>query len=159
MTDDPFTYQPPPGGDVTLECADGATFLVHSTLLGLASPVLADMISSAQAGRINLSDSAESVSLMLRFIYPPTFLQLLPTTQLEESLRIAQKYDVQGIKNAVDHIIAFHPQGRESLAHSNPVQMFSIAATYGLPNTQKTTLEVLQCENFEFTISGIKTLA
>ncbi|QRV86777.1 The BTB (BR-C, ttk and bab)/POZ (Pox virus and Zinc finger) domain [Ceratobasidium sp. AG-Ba] len=159
MTNNPFTYQFPPGGDITLECADGATFLAHSVLLGLASPVLADMIFAAQESKIILSDDAGPMSLMLRFIYPPAFLQLLPIPQLEESPRVAQRYDVQGIKNAVDHITAFQAQGHESLARSNPVQMFSIAATYGLPNTQKTTQKVLQCEDFEFTTSDIKALA
>ncbi|KAG9077569.1 hypothetical protein FS749_010532, partial [Ceratobasidium sp. UAMH 11750] len=91
-TDAPaFSYQPPAGGNLSLKSADGAIFLVHSVLLGMASSVFADMFSAAnRSDVVELTDDAESLSLMLRFIYPPTFMDDLPLVLIEKSLRIAQ---------------------------------------------------------------------
>ncbi|KAG9078170.1 hypothetical protein FS749_009858 [Ceratobasidium sp. UAMH 11750] len=151
VSSEPFSYHPPPGGDTSLKSADGVVFLVHSVLLGMASSVFTDMFSTAtQRDLIELSDDAESVSLMLRFIYPPTFLDDLPLALLEKSLRIAQKYDVGGIITSVDHLIMFHPSNENGPIRSDPIRTFCLAATYGLPNTQKAAAEALRPEHFRF---------
>ncbi|QRW00824.1 The BTB (BR-C, ttk and bab)/POZ (Pox virus and Zinc finger) domain [Ceratobasidium sp. AG-Ba] len=156
-----FSYQPPPGGDITIKSADGTTFMVHSVLLGLASSVFADMISTAtQQDAVELSDDAESISLMLRFIYPPSFLDELSFGLLEKSLRIAQKYDIKGIIDSVDCLIAFHPRGDGGLIRSDTVRTFCLASTYGLSNTRKAAIKALRPENFRFINSkDIKPIA
>ncbi|KAG8694581.1 hypothetical protein FRC08_008389 [Ceratobasidium sp. 394] len=150
VSPEPFSYHPPEG-DISLKSADGVIFLAHSVLLRMASSVFADMFSTAtQRDLIELSDDAESLSLMLRFIYPPTFLDDLPLALLEKSLRIAQKYDVGGIITSVDHLIMFHPSNKNGPIHSDTIRTFCLAATYGLHNTQKAAAEALRPEHFRF---------
>ncbi|KAG9119964.1 hypothetical protein FRC07_004760 [Ceratobasidium sp. 392] len=140
-----FSYQPPPGGDISLKSSDGVVFLAHSLLLRLGSSVFADMFSTAtQNDVIELSDDAESVSLMLRFIYPPVFMDNLSTELLEKSLCIAQKYDVSRIITAVDHILMTHSPNKKSLVRSQPIRAFCLAAKYGLPKTQKAVEEAIR---------------
>ncbi|QRW00825.1 The BTB (BR-C, ttk and bab)/POZ (Pox virus and Zinc finger) domain [Ceratobasidium sp. AG-Ba] len=150
-----FSYKPPPGGDIILKSTEGTTFLAHSLLLGMASSVFAGMISTAtQRDVVELSDDAESISLMLRFIYPPTFLQDLPLALVEKSLRIAQKYDVSGIITSIDHLIMFHPANGDGPVHSETIRMFCLASIYGLPNTRKATAMALRPGQFCFEKSG-----
>ncbi|KAG9124827.1 hypothetical protein FRC07_010085, partial [Ceratobasidium sp. 392] len=145
----PFTFQPPPGGDVTLKSADGAEFIAYSLMLRLASSVFADMFSTAtQRDDIELADDAESVSLMLRFIYPPTLVDDLPTALLEKALRIAQKYDISGTITSLDYFIS-HSSNKSSLIHSNPIYALCLATTYGLPQTRQVATEAARHGRFE----------
>ncbi|KAG9109147.1 hypothetical protein FRC07_008363 [Ceratobasidium sp. 392] len=140
-----FFYHPPSGGDISLRSSDGTVFLAHSLLLRLGSSVFADMFSTAtQSDVIELSDDAESISLMLRFIYPPVFMDSLSTALLEKSLCIAQKYDVSGITTAVDHILVTQSPNQDSLFRSEPIRAFCLAAKYGLPKTQKVIEEAIR---------------
>ncbi|KAG8693179.1 hypothetical protein FRC08_009284, partial [Ceratobasidium sp. 394] len=133
----PFRYQPPPGGDVSLKSSDGTVFLAHSAFLGLASPVFAGMFSGAtKKDVVELEEDAESVSLMLRFIYPPAFLGDLSLPLLKKSLHMAQKYNVDGILATVDYVISRSFDGNISL-QLDPVQTFELASTYRLKAAQK----------------------
>ncbi|KAG9119966.1 hypothetical protein FRC07_004762 [Ceratobasidium sp. 392] len=146
-----FSYQPPPGGDILLKSSDGTIFLAHSLFLQHASSVFAGMFSTAtQSDPVQLSDDAESVSLMLRFIYPPTFLDNLPVELLEKSLRIAQKYDISGIITSVDHVLMTHSSNEYSLISLDPLRAFCLATEYKLPKTQKAAMAGLRPEQYTF---------
>ncbi|KAG8682109.1 hypothetical protein FRC09_017010, partial [Ceratobasidium sp. 395] len=156
-----FSYQPPSGGDISLRSSNGDIFLAHSLILRLASSVFADMFSTAtQNDMIELSDDSESISLMLRFIYPPPFLDPLPVGLLEKSLRIAQKYDVGEIITSIDHILVSQSSRGSGLTYSNPIDLFCLAVKYGLPKTQITAAEAIRPGHYTFeSVSQIKQLA
>ncbi|KAG9100001.1 hypothetical protein FRC06_004640 [Ceratobasidium sp. 370] len=133
----PFSYQPPLGGDVSLKSSDGTIFLAHSAFLALASPVFAGMFSAASKKDIvELEEDVESVSLMLRFIYPPAFLGDLSLPLLRKSLHMGQKYDIDGIFATADYIISRSFDENASL-QLDPVQTFELASTYRLKTAQK----------------------
>ncbi|KAG8682835.1 hypothetical protein FRC08_014698 [Ceratobasidium sp. 394] len=145
----PFSFQPPPGGDISLKSADGIVFFAHSVLLGLASTVFQDMFSTAtQKDVIELTDDAESLSLMLRFIYQPPFTDVLPITLLEKSLRIAQKYDVERITKSLDYFIS-HSFDKNSPIHSDPIYALCLATAYDLPKTRIVATESTRNGRFE----------
>ncbi|KAG8746126.1 hypothetical protein FRC10_005992 [Ceratobasidium sp. 414] len=136
----PFSFEPPPGGDISLKSADGVV---------CATAVFADMFSTAtQNDIIELTDDAESVSLMLHFIYPPSFLDALPAALLEKSLRIAQKYDINGTTISLDYAIS-HFSDKDSPIHSDLIYALCLAATYGLPQTQRAVTEAARHGDFE----------
>ncbi|KAG8735044.1 hypothetical protein FRC12_018240 [Ceratobasidium sp. 428] len=154
-SDSAFSYQPPPGGDISLRSSDGDIFLAHSLILRLASSVFADMFSTAtQSDTVELSDDSESVSLMLRFVYPPVFLDNLSTELLEKSLRIAQKYDISGIITAVDHIMISHVSDQHSVIYLDPPRALCLAAKYQLPQSHKAAIEQLLPERWVFDNTG-----
>ncbi|KAG8746127.1 hypothetical protein FRC10_005993 [Ceratobasidium sp. 414] len=133
----PFSYQPPPGGDVSLKSRDGTIFLAHSAFLALASPVFAGMFSAAtKKDVVELGEDAESVSLMLRFIYPPAFLGDLSLPLLRKSLYMAQKYNIDGILTTVDYVIS-RSFGEDTSLQLDPVQTFELASVYRLKAAQK----------------------
>ncbi|QRW15333.1 The BTB (BR-C, ttk and bab)/POZ (Pox virus and Zinc finger) domain [Ceratobasidium sp. AG-Ba] len=145
-----FSYQTPAGGDVSIKSNNGDNFVVHSILLRLASSVFADTLSTAsQSHTIDLTDDTESVSLMLRFIYPPAFMDILSISQFEKSLRMAQKYDIAGIITSIDHLLS-HSSNLETLTHSDLIHAFCLAVDYGLPKTLQSTREFMQPGYFRY---------
>ncbi|KAG8735043.1 hypothetical protein FRC12_018239 [Ceratobasidium sp. 428] len=91
---------------------------------------------------IELQEDAESISLMLRFIYPPAFLDNLSLSLLKKSLYMGRKYDVDGILSTIDYIISHSNKGR--LLQLNPTSVFGLAAAYQLKASQRAAAEVIQ---------------
>jgi hypothetical protein len=140
----PFSFQPPPGGDITLQSSDGVVFVAHSAFLGLASPVFGGMFSTATKGdTVELAEDAESIALMLRFIYPPAFLNDLPLPLLAKSLHMARKYNIDGIITTLDYVIS-HSLNENSPLRLDPVHTFDLAVSYALRETQKTAAKSIQ---------------
>lgn len=133
---EPFSYEPPSGGDVTLKSRDGVVFTAHSSFLTLASPVFAAMFEAAQKKVFQACDDAESISLMLRFVYPPAFLGDLSLPLLKKALIMAKKYKIEGMLSTIDYIIS-HSFDANSMAKLDPVKTFALAAEYKLKSGQK----------------------
>ncbi|KAG8703646.1 hypothetical protein FRC08_002712 [Ceratobasidium sp. 394] len=146
----PFSFEPPDGGDLLVKSADGALFAVHSVLLGLASSVFSDMFSApTKRDAIELTDDAESISLMLAFIYPSSFVTVDSFQALEKSLEMARKYDVPGILKALDFIIP-HEQKDKNLAYHDPVRAFRLATRHGLRETQTFSAGLIEPKHCDF---------
>ncbi|KAG9124828.1 hypothetical protein FRC07_010086 [Ceratobasidium sp. 392] len=139
-----FSFQPPPEGDLPLKSSDGILFHAHSALLALASPVFAGMITvGTRPDTVDLAEDAESISLMLRFIYPPAFLDNLPLPLLKKSLHMGQKYDISGIPSTIDYVIS-HTSDNSCPLRLDPINVFGLATTYQLKATQEAAARLIQ---------------
>ncbi|EUC66112.1 BTB/POZ domain protein [Rhizoctonia solani AG-3 Rhs1AP] len=126
----PFAFQPPVGGDIVLKSCEGTIFNAHSILLGLASTVFAGMFDGAsKADTVELAEDAETISLMLAFIYPVTPPSVTSVEQLEKIMLFSQKYDISKMIDYVEKLIR---PGNE-LVHSDPVRLFRASMKYGFP--------------------------
>ncbi|KAG9077571.1 hypothetical protein FS749_010534 [Ceratobasidium sp. UAMH 11750] len=92
---------------------------------------------------VELSDDAESISLMLRFIYPPAFLDILPLPLLKKSLHMAQKYNIDGVSSTIDYVIS-HTPGKNSPLSLDPTGTFGLAVAYRLKSTQKAAAKMIR---------------
>jgi len=130
-------FCPPPGGDLTLRSGDGTKFLVHSVILKVASSVFSDMsVVGTAKGMVELSEDAETVSLMLRFIYPNKKAPVIANFDtLSKCLRAAQKYDLEGMLETVDDQLC-HNTDPKSLTHTEPLRVHQLALEFNLPQTK-----------------------
>ncbi|KAG8703647.1 hypothetical protein FRC08_002713 [Ceratobasidium sp. 394] len=138
-----FHFMPPAGGDLTIVSKDGVEFLVHSDALGRSSSVFADMFSIGTKGEcaIQLADDAESISLMLGFIYSTDPPRIRDPSLLEKVLQLAQKYDIEAITRTLDETIP-----NTDLISIDPFRVFQIGLTYGLPNTSMLAAKTTQSQ-------------
>ncbi|KAG8766630.1 hypothetical protein FRC12_006738 [Ceratobasidium sp. 428] len=137
-------FTPLAEGDITIISNDGVKFLVHSNILKRSSSVFADMVSIGTRNEqaVELDDDAESIALMLGFIYPFKPLSIRDFSHLEKALLIAQKYDVEGIPKALDDTI---PTGAHAdFIHIDPLRMFRLGTTYRLRNTSILASQAVQ---------------
>lgn len=138
-SENPFDdiFHPPPGGDVTLRSSDGIEFPIHSVILGVASPVFANLLAvGTKKHVIELSETADTISLMLRFIYPNTKLpRVNDFDMLCQCLRAAQKYDLAGMLENVDEQLTINT-GPQSLLHLDPSRAHQLALEFNLSNTK-----------------------
>ena len=141
MLPDPFTTE---DGDVVLRVGSDDVFRVHRLVLSLASPVFRDLFQTAQpdqpdAGQENLpptipiTDSPESVDLLLRFIYPGVIPPVLvDLTALSALLTIADKYGIQTV-----FPIAKERLGDENVLKKDPFGVYTIARRWGFADEAK----------------------
>ncbi|KAF8610683.1 hypothetical protein BDV93DRAFT_517769 [Ceratobasidium sp. AG-I] len=147
---EPFTFDPPPGGDLVIKSSDGREFRAHSSLLALASSVFSGMFSATfKPGTTDLVEDAESISLMLSFIYPSSFTTIDSFEALEKSLRMADKYDIPGILKALDYTVSNCPSNK-NLAHRDPVRVFKLSSQYGLRETRTLAASLIQPRHYDF---------
>ncbi|QRW02961.1 The BTB (BR-C, ttk and bab)/POZ (Pox virus and Zinc finger) domain [Ceratobasidium sp. AG-Ba] len=134
-----FTFEPPPGGDMTLQSSDGPSFLVHSVILGLVSPELSNIFKSRDLTqeKISLDDDSESISLMLAFVYPSSVAPTIDNIEtLDKSLTIARKYGIEKIVQTIDRDLSRSEATTGLIRRSSPLRFFRLAATYGLRDCQ-----------------------
>lgn len=147
---EPFTFEPPSGGDLLIKSSDGHEFRAHSALLALASSVFSGMFSATfKPGVTELAEDAESISLMLSFIYPSSFTTISSFEALEKSLRMADKYDIPGILKALDYTVSNCPS-HKNLAHRNPVRVFKLSSQYGLRETRTLAASLIKPDHYDF---------
>ncbi|KAF8603556.1 hypothetical protein BDV93DRAFT_442257, partial [Ceratobasidium sp. AG-I] len=101
-------FRPPPKGDITLRSSDGVEFQTHSAILNLASSVFEGLLVVGTAKDVvELSETAETISLMLRFIYPNEKTPLMTSFEmLAQCLEAAHKYDLAGMLGTLDDQLA-----------------------------------------------------
>ncbi|KAF8603554.1 hypothetical protein BDV93DRAFT_606818 [Ceratobasidium sp. AG-I] len=131
------TFRPPPKGDVTLRSSDGEEFRAHSAILCLASSVFEGLcLVGTNKDVVELSESTETISLMLQFIYPnkkgPTMVSF---DMLASCLLAAQKYDLEGMLETIDEQLA-SKTGPQSLVHQDPLRAYGLSVQFNLPDTK-----------------------
>ncbi|KAG9084466.1 hypothetical protein FRC06_004074 [Ceratobasidium sp. 370] len=129
------------GGDITLRSLDGVDFRVHSVVLSLASPVIADMFHlGAQQAVVNIGETSEMLSFLLNFIYPRLPPPVPSFEVLEKGLHLADKYHLEGMK--------LHLRERLSLkaspvsVYSDPLRALAFACAHGLTDEAKLAASV-----------------
>jgi len=142
MLPDPFTTN---DGDVILRAGPEPDskhdFRAHKMVLSLASPIFRNLFQTAQPDggqegllpTIPITDSPESVDLLLRFIYPgvapPDIADL---SSLSALLTIADKYDVPTALPVAKKMLA-----DEKVLGDDPFGAFIIASRWGFANEAK----------------------
>jgi len=154
-----FSFTPPPGGDFPIKSSDGVTFVVHSALLIIASPVFADMFSTANRGDgVTLTEDSESIAVMLRYIYPPALLRTNSFRVLGKGLHMARKYELEGVTSAIDYFIS-HSIDSDGFMSTDPARAYALAVEYVLPETRQTAHIFMQSHYYDFgTLDGVKHL-
>ena len=129
--------------DVVLRSSDNVDFRVHKSILKLASPVLAALISLTplppSAPRrhrrrrvVPLAEPGESLDLFLRFIYPVPE----PPLSLDEVatlLELAHKYDSPSVTSRMrPHLL------RPDDLHADPLQVYALASYAGMDDVART---------------------
>ncbi|KAF8596542.1 hypothetical protein BDV93DRAFT_480150 [Ceratobasidium sp. AG-I] len=88
------------GGDTILRSLDGVDFHVHSVILSLASPVLADMFNlTTRRDIVTVGETAEVLALMLSFIYPGSPRPVSSFETLRVGIHAADKYQLEHMRN------------------------------------------------------------
>lgn len=142
MLPDPFTTD---DGDVILRAGPEPglkhDFRVHKIVLSLLSPVFKGLFQVAQpdAGReeplpiVPITDTPESVDLLLRLIYPgrvPPIVTDPPT--LSTLMTIADKYGIQTVSHAVKERLA-----DEKVLEKDPFGVYVVARRWGFLDEAK----------------------
>lgn len=137
-----FTTQ---DGDVILRAGSESPqehdFRVHRVVLSLASRVFKDLFTTAQpdAGQedtlpvVTITDSPESIDLLLRFIYPGSIPPIITDlARLSTLLTIADKYDVPSILP-----IAKGRLGDKEVLENDPFGVYVAARRWGFADEAK----------------------
>ncbi|KAG8798904.1 hypothetical protein FRC17_007287, partial [Serendipita sp. 399] len=132
--------------DFQLKSSDNVLFLVHRSILSMASDVFKAMLAvpqplqtpSLELPCVELAETAITLELLLMFIYPstksPCFLSF---NQYAEVLEAASKYAVDPTIEAL-RVLLLSPRidternstlVRQSLAESDPLRAFAIATS------------------------------
>jgi phosphatidylserine decarboxylase len=138
-------FQPPSGGDITIESADGTRFRVHKVLLGLASSVLQGMLENATSEeQLKLWDTTEALSLMLCCLYPNEAPTVRSLREFRTGFETAQKYDMPSVARLLDQ------QLRSTLQHdpTKPVvfgllPVWELASHFDLRETKEAAARLL----------------
>ena len=130
-------FRPPPKGDITLRSSDGVEFRAHTTILNMASPVFESLaVVGTDEDVVEVSESAETMSLVLRFIYPNQKPPIITSfAMLSQCLQAARKYELESILETLDDQLATKPTP-QSLAHHDPLRVYELALQYNLLNTR-----------------------
>ncbi|KAG8687668.1 hypothetical protein FRC09_013356 [Ceratobasidium sp. 395] len=119
------------GGDLTLRSVDGIDFSVHSVVLSLASPVLADMfhIGTGQT-TVDVAENSEMLGLMLSFIYPRPAPEITSFDVLGQAMHIADKYQLDGMRSRLREKLLL--KGSPLSIFSDPLRVLGFASVHGL---------------------------
>lgn len=124
------------GGDLTLRTLDDVEFHVHSIILSLASPVLANMISiGTQRDVVVVAETAEIVALMLSFIYPRPPLPVPSFEILRLGVHVADKYELDFMKKGLREQLSLI--GSPVSVSADPLGALAFATAHGFREEAK----------------------
>ncbi|KAG8747672.1 hypothetical protein FRC10_000215 [Ceratobasidium sp. 414] len=152
-----FNFQPPAGGDVSLKSSDGTIFTVHSMFLSFSSNVFSDMFaSSTKADIVELAEDAETVSLMLAFVYPTVRPPIDTIPLLEKAMIVAHKYEIEVLTKTLEQTAS----QQRALIRKDPLRVFRLAADCGLHEIQALSAKLMAPSHCDMaTVSGLVQFA
>ncbi|KAF8708991.1 Broad-Complex, Tramtrack and Bric a brac, partial [Rhizoctonia solani] len=145
-------FVPPSGGDLILRSRDGTNFLVHSTILKFTSPVFEDMIvSRTTMNTIELPETANEISYLLRFIYPNKLPLMIGPDMIASCLAVVQKYSVGGAIEIIDELISLDMNTpAHKLLSSDPARAYQLALRFNLTKTRAAAAPLIMAEGVDF---------
>ncbi|KAF8708989.1 Broad-Complex, Tramtrack and Bric a brac, partial [Rhizoctonia solani] len=145
-------FVPPSGGDLILRSRDGTNFLVHSTILKFTSPVFEDMIvSRTTMNTIELPETANEISYLLRFIYPNKLPLTIGPGMIPSCLAVVQKYSVGGAIEIIDELISLDINTpAHKLLSSDPARAYQLALRFNLSKTKAAATPLIMAEGVDF---------
>ncbi|KAG8764955.1 hypothetical protein FRC12_007791 [Ceratobasidium sp. 428] len=151
-----FSFQPPPGGDVSLKSSDGTVFVVHSMFLSFSSKVFSDMLTtSTKSDVIELAEDAEAISLMLAFIYPMVHPAIDNVSLLEKAMLMAHKYEVDTLAKTV-----VQASSQCDLIRQNPLRIYQVAGNYGFKQLELLSAKLITRSHYDMTtVEGLVKFA
>ncbi|KAL5637138.1 hypothetical protein ACGC1H_000952 [Rhizoctonia solani] len=143
-------FKPPRGGDLTLKSSDGVDFLVHSTMLKFASTVFDDMMATGTTkDTVELTENANEVSYLLRFVYPNRLPIVISLDDLPSCVLVIQKYDVEGALDVIDELIAMDGSPHKPIS-SDPVRAYQLAVQFNLTKTKVAAAPLITANQINF---------
>ncbi|KAG9122226.1 hypothetical protein FRC07_001495, partial [Ceratobasidium sp. 392] len=151
-----FTFQPLPGGDVSLKSSDGALFVVHSVLLSVASKVFSDMFTTTTtADAVELAEDAEAVSLMLAFVYPVMRPSIDSIALLEKGMLMAHKYEIDVLAKTMQQVT-----NQRDLIRQDPLRVYRAAGKYGFQEIETLSAKLITRDHYDMTtVDGLVKFA
>ncbi|QRW15814.1 The BTB (BR-C, ttk and bab)/POZ (Pox virus and Zinc finger) domain [Rhizoctonia solani] len=143
-------FTPPRGGDLTLRSSDGVEFLVHSTILKFSSSVFDGMIATGTTkDTVELTENANDVSYLLRFVYPNKFPVSISLDELPSCLLVVQKYDIEGALEIIEEIILLDGSPHRLLS-SEPIRTYQLAVQFNLAKTKAAVAPLVAIDQTNF---------
>ncbi|KAF8603550.1 hypothetical protein BDV93DRAFT_544716 [Ceratobasidium sp. AG-I] len=144
-------FRPPPKGDVTLRSSDSVEFQAHSAILNLASPVFEGLsVVGTAKDVVELSETAETISLMLRFIYPNEKTPIITSFEMfSKCLEAAHKYDLGGMLGTLDDQLAVNTHS-QSLIQQDPLRAYGLSVQFSLPSTKAAATPLVVTSKTDF---------
>lgn len=146
------------GGDLVLRSLDGVEFHVHSVILSLASPVLADMFQiGTQNDIVPVAETAVVLALVLSFIYPRSPRLVSSFEMLRLGMHAADKYQLEDMKNRLRERLTI--SGSPVSISTNPLAALAFATAHGFDEEVKLASS-LASEKYDFrTVDHLVELA
>ncbi|QRV78185.1 The BTB (BR-C, ttk and bab)/POZ (Pox virus and Zinc finger) domain [Ceratobasidium sp. AG-Ba] len=126
---------------MTLRSLDGVHFQVHSVVLSIASPILADMFKlSSGKSVVDFAESSDALNFLLNFIYPRVPPPIPSFEVLEKGLHLASKYELEGMKVYLKERL--YLKSSAVTVYSNPLRVLALACSHGLSEEAKLAASV-----------------
>ncbi|QRW14929.1 The BTB (BR-C, ttk and bab)/POZ (Pox virus and Zinc finger) domain [Ceratobasidium sp. AG-Ba] len=156
---------PPPntgfqdGGDFTLKSTpEGIEFRVFRLFLMTASPVFQDILTSGSGPPVmELAEDAETISVLLQYIYPRENPRIKDYALFEKVLEAARKYDLGFITSDLRASMRSE-LGDFAYLRADPLRMYALAVRHDFGN-EKLAAAKLTIGKYEFaTREGARAL-